>query len=169
MAATEHNSIQQIADEAKTLRQFYERYLALVCSSLNGIGAVAWDCSSPQFAPIAQVKGSEDKPIRMNVSETRHSDLLRQAITSTDPLVVRPDEKDVNETDHLTILIAKIKRGGTTDLIELFIPGGLAEETNVSRLRELAAMNLQASNTRSMQSAPQAPGPARLAQNLASL
>ena len=157
MAATENNSIQQIADEATTLQQFYERYLALACSSLNGIGAVAWDCSNQQLTPIAQVKGTEDEPIRMSVSENRHTALLRQAVSSTDPMVVRPDENNEGESDHPTILIAKIRRGGTIDLIELFIPGGLSEETNVSRLRELAMLNREAENTRSMRSASPSP------------
>jgi len=165
MSATENNSIQQIADEAATLQQFYQRYLALVCSSLNGIGGVAWDYSNNQFTPIAQIKGTEDQPIRMSVSEQRHNDLLQQAISNTDPMVVRPGEDKEGEPDLPTILIAKINRGPTIDLIELFIPGGLAEETNISRLRELAMLNREAENTRSMRSA--SPSPA-LAQNTSS-
>ncbi len=148
MAATENNSIQQIADEATTLQQFYERYLRLVCSSLNGIGAVAWDCSNHQFTPIAQIKGSEDQPIRMGVSEQRHSELLRQSISSADPIVVRPEKTSDGESDYPTILIAKMKRGQSIDLIELFIAGGLAAETNVSRLKELAMLNREAESTR---------------------
>ena len=180
MAATDHNSIQQIADEATTLQEFYERYLALACSSLNGIGGVAWDYSNNELTPIAQIKGAEDQPIRMNVSQNRHSALLRQAISSPDPMVVRPEEKGENEkgeneSELPTILIAKIRRGPTIDLIELFIPGGLAEETNISRLRELAILNQEAENTPSMKSAspslaPNADSPsvAASAQNLSS-
>jgi len=114
MSATENNSIQQIADEAATLQQFYQRYLALVCSSLNGIGGVAWDYSNNQFTPIAQIKGTEDQPIRMSVSEQRHNDLLQQAISNTDPMVVRPGEDKEGEPDLPTILIAKINRGPTS-------------------------------------------------------
>ncbi len=157
MAATENNSIQQIADEATNLQQFYERYLTLACSSLNGIGAVAWDCSSHQFRPIAQIKGSDDQPIRMSVSQQRHVELLRQAVSSTDPMVVRPEKTDEDEFDHPTILLAKINRGRSTDLIELFIPGGLAAETNVSRLKQLAMLNREAENTRPNGSAMQHP------------
>ena len=153
MAATENNSIQQIAEEATTLPQFYERYLSLACSSLNGIGAVAWHCSDKQFAPIAQVKGIEDQPIRMNVSEDRHTKLLLQAMSSADPMVVRPDENGEDDSDFPTILIARIRRGATIDLIELFIHGGLAEETNISRLRELTMLNREAENTPSMRGA----------------
>jgi len=158
MTTTENNPIQQIADEATTLQQFYQRYLALVCSSLNGVGAVAWYYADQQFAPIAQVKGIEDQPIQMSVSEDRHTDLLRQALASADPMVVRPNKDDEAEPDCPTILLAKIKRGGAVDLIELFIPAGLAEETNISRLRELAMLNREVENTRSMQ--PASPSPA---------
>lgn len=151
MSTTENNSIQQIADQATSLRQFYDGYLGLACSSLNGMGAVAWDCSNHPLSVIAQVKGSDDRPIRMSVSQARHEELLRQAIASPDPLIVRAGEQDAGEQDdlgHPTILIAKIQRGTVTDLIELFIPGGLSEDTNLSRLRELAMLNRQVENIR---------------------
>lgn len=165
MTATQNNTIQQIADEATTLQQFYERYLELACSSLNGIGGVAWRHSSNQFDPIAQVKGNEDQPIRMSVSEERHVRLLQQAVSSPDPMVVRPEQEAGEESENPTILLAKLNRGPNIDLIELFIPGGLAQETNVSRLRELALLNREVENTASKGSTAPSPAPG---QNLGS-
>ena len=152
MSTTEQNSIQHIADQATSLKQFYDLFLEFVSSSLNGIGAVAWNSSQNGVAPIAQYQSDPTQPIKMGVSESKHTALLQQAIASSDPLVIRSGLSDTGDRpadDSMpTVLMAKIKRGDVFDLIELFIAGGLSEDTNISRLRELALMCREAEATR---------------------
>ena len=167
MSATEQNSIQHIANQATSLKQFYDLFLEFVSSSLSGIGAVAWNSSPNGLSPIAQFQSDPSQPIKMGVSESKHNALLQQAIASPDPLVIRSGPTDANagaaDDSNPTVLMAKIRRGDALDLIELFIPGGLSEETNISRLRELALMcrEVEATRPNAAQGQPTATPPAQ--------
>ena len=149
MAATEQKSIQQIADQATSLRQFYHQYLTMVSTKVDCIGAVAWHCSKSRFAPIAQIKQPDDQPIKMSVSQARHEAILNQALSSPDPIVVHPEVDETKDFDVPILLLAKLKRGNETDIIEVFLPPKLSEETYKQRLRALVTMNHQAENVQS--------------------
>ena len=147
MSATEQNNLQRIADQSKSLAEFYDQLLEYVCSELSAIGAVAWECSQTPMRAISQYQTAKDVPIKMQISEGRHQEILNQGRTAA-PFV---------EAGDPAILIAKLPRGQAVDLIEVFLPADLAQSAHVQRLRELEAICHAAKSitTRSATAAPQ--------------
>ena len=115
MSATEQNNLQRIADQSRSLAEFYDQFLEHVCNELAAIGAVAWACSQTPMRAISQYQTAKDVPIKMQISERRHQELLDQGQTAA-PFI---------ETGDPTILFAKLPRGEAVDLIEVFLPAGL--------------------------------------------
>ena len=127
MSATEQNNLQRIADQSKSLADFYDRFLEHVCNELAAIGAVAWECSQTPMRAISQYQTAKDVPIKMQISEQRHQEILNQGRSSA-PFV---------EAGDPAILMAKLPRGEAVDLIEVFLPAGLEQPAYIQRLRDL--------------------------------
>ena len=127
MSATEQNNLQRIADQSRSLAEFYDQFLEHVCNELAAIGAVAWESSQTPMRAISQYQRAKDVPIKMQISEQRHQDLLNQGRTAA-PFAQAGDP---------TILLAKLPRGEAVDLIEVFLPTGLQQSTHLQRLSEL--------------------------------
>ena len=145
MPAIEQHHLQQIADQSRTLAEFYQQFLEHVCQELGGIGAVSWSCAQQPLRPIAQYHTSEDRPISMPISEQKHTELLLQAANSNSPALIRGQP---------IILMAKVRRGDATDLVELFLESDLSEEESRQRLKELALICQAAGGITSRKRAP---------------
>ena len=129
MPAIEQHHLQKIADQSRSLAEFYQQFLENLCQELDGEAAVVWSCSGRPFQPIAQYQSNQDRPISMPMSEQKHMAMLEQAVDGTAPAVVRGKP---------TILMSKLRRGKTSDLIELFLRSDVSEEQIAQRLRDLA-------------------------------
>jgi|GEM_PF-2449204 len=129
MSTIEQHHLQRIADQSRSLAEFYQRFLKHLCQEFEGTGAVAWNCSQPTPQPIAQYQANEDRPISMPISEQKHLELLKQANDASAPSVVRGQP---------LIFLSKLQRGAATDLVELFVTAELSEEQTAQRLKDLA-------------------------------
>lgn len=145
MSAIEQNHLQQIADQSRSLAEFYQRFLEHLCQELDGVGAVAWSCSQRPLQPIAQYQTNDDRPISMPMSEQKHIEMLEQAANATAPAVVRGQP---------IILMSKLQRGQATDLVELFLASDLSEEHCKQRLKELALICQAAGGITARKTAP---------------
>lgn len=135
MSATEQNHLQRIADQSRSLAEFYDQFLNHVCQRIDGMGAVAWECSQHPLRAIAQHQTIDDQPIKMRITEARHQELLEQAKKVPDPFFAVGDP---------TILLAKLRRGDAVDLIELFLTAGLEDAEYQRRLNQLAMICAEA-------------------------
>ena len=129
MSAIEQPHLQKIADQSRSLTEFYQQFLEHLCQEVNGEAAVVWSCTQRPLQPIAQYQTNEDRPISMPMSQQKHAEMLEQAADGTAPAVVRGQP---------LILMSKLRRGQTFDLIELFLPSDLSEEQITQRLKDLA-------------------------------
>jgi len=148
MSTTEQPHLQQIADQSRTLAEFYQRLLEHICLELDCIGGVAWSCAQQPLQPIAQYQRDEDRPISMPISEQKHMELLKQAANVTAPAVVRGQP---------SILMSHLQRGAATDLVELFLRTELSEEQSAQRLKDLALICQAAARITSRKMPPAIP------------
>jgi len=131
MTATELNQLQQISDQSRTLAEFYDRFLEHVCKELSAVGGVAWECSQHPLRPISQYQAVKDQPLKMQISESKHQELLDLGLKSPEPFFTNGQP---------AILMTRMKRGDAIDLIELFVPAGLTEAEYQQRLKGLVTI-----------------------------
>lgn len=152
MSTTVETNVERLAAASANRQQFRTLWLNLVCEELQSVGGIIWSTGQRPFEMLTQVQTSDRQPIRMNISQEKHEQLLDQAARSREPLLIRSGDsaravaeettdalsRPPNDPGFPTLLISRIPGQRTNEIVELFLPEELPGDEGVKRGKRLA-------------------------------
>ena len=144
MPTTQEQTLLSIASQAAGRRDFLERFINHTIQEYDVLGGMFWDCADTAPKPICQHYRGENEVLRLGCSSQRHTEFLRQACESVEPLLVSANEtgdaSSANKDIFPMILLVAVKHGGRTEVVELFFAGSKPREEITSRIDELSSL-----------------------------
>ena len=142
MSTAYEQTLYSIASQVGSRREFLERVIDHAIQEFDAVGGMFWDCSATEPKPICQhYRG--DEVLKLGCSAQQHSNFLRQACESSEPLLVSgtkdgqlPADGDV----FPTILLVATKHGGRTEVAELFFDGEISRGKVAANVAALAKL-----------------------------
>ena len=145
MTTTLEQTIQRIAGSANTRREFLEQFLDHTITQYDVLGGMFWDCTDSTPKPICQRYRGESQMLKLGCSAQQHTDLLRQACKSQEPLLVSGDKNREKSSDssepHPTILMISVENAGRVEVAELFFSADKSRDQVVEKVAPLSSLS----------------------------
>ena len=144
MTTTLEQTIQRIAGNANTRREFLEQFIDHTITQYDVLGGMFWDCTDSVPQPICQRYRGESQMLKLGCSARQHNELLRQACDSQEPLLVSANENNeaANTSEpHPTILMISINNGDRVEVAELFFSPDQPRDQVVPKVAPLSSLS----------------------------
>ena len=147
MTTTQEQTIQRIASNAGTRREFLEQFIGHAINEYDVLGGMFWDCTEEVPKPICQRYRGESEMLKLGCSAQQHNDFLRQACGSKEPLLVSADNGDAssgvsgNQDSQPSILMVSIEHGGRLEVAELFFAGDKPRGDVTEKIPSLSSLS----------------------------
>ncbi len=162
MTTAQEQTINQIASKAGSRREFLEQFIDHAINEYDVLGGMFWDCSESVAKPICQHYRGESEMLKLGCSAKQHTDLLRQACESKEPLLVSADSGNTSpngsQSPHPAILMVCVEHGGRLEVAELFFAGDEPRSKVTEKIVPLASLS-HAAATYGMPTQQQMAGP----------
>jgi biotin carboxyl carrier protein len=168
MTTTQEQTIQRFADKAGNRREFLQKFIDHAIHEYDALGGMFWDCTDDVPKPVCQHYRGESEMLKLGCSAKQHTDFLRQACASSQPLLVSADgsgsQTNADQTLHPAILMVSVEHGGRKEVAELFFAGDVPRDEVTEKVDSLASLSRAAVvyGMPSQQQLSQATSPARI-------
>jgi multidrug efflux pump subunit AcrA (membrane-fusion protein) len=165
MSTAYEQTLQSIASQVGSRREFLERFIDHAINEYDALGGMFWDCSGPEAKPVCQHYRGESNMLKLGCSSQQHADFLRQACESNEPLLVSANNENQTAPESAEfplILLVSVRHGGRTEVAELFFTADRPKKDLASKIGPLATL-CRGASVHGMPSQPQPPAahPAR--------
>ena len=130
MKTSTQESIQSLAENASSKRDFCMSLLSLLAEETKAVNAIAWDCGQSSIRPVGQVQLNGASNIKLGMPENAHRDLLSKASSAAQSMVVHLKQNS-HETgpanEPPTLLFVNFRPPNEDFVFELFLPGRFTE------------------------------------------
>ncbi len=145
MTTTQEQTIQRFAEKAGNRREFLQKFIDHAINEYDALGGMFWDCTDDIPKPVCQHYRGKSEMLKLGCSAKQHTDFLRQACASSQPLLVSADgsgtQNGVEQSLHPAILMVSIDHGGRKEVAELFFAGDVPRNEVTEKIDSLASLS----------------------------